>query len=272
MRERAFTFGSEGSLTGVLCEPTEGDGHTAVGSQRPTLLVANVGLNPRIGPYRLWVKLSRAAAAVGVRTLRFDLSGLGDSARRNDRRGDLERAVVDFDEAMDFLATKRGVRRFALLGLCSGVDPVHTVAARDGRVVGAAFVDGYTYPTLRYRLIHAMRYGTREHLWRAAIRRLYPNAIGIGERDEVFVREYPAAAAVRRDYEAMLSRGTRLLNIFTGDFGQWFNHREQFFDMYGTRFAAGLEIEYRPKADHLLSTALQQQWFIARVLSFLQQL
>jgi len=67
--------GSAPRLFGILTEP-EG---APLG---PTVLLLNAGLIHHIGPARLWVSLARRFAAAGMRCLRFDLSGLGDSPVR----------------------------------------------------------------------------------------------------------------------------------------------------------------------------------------------
>ncbi len=72
--ERAVRLGPLG-LFGILTEP-EG---APLG---PTVLLLNAGLIHHIGPARLWVSLARRFAAAGMRCLRFDLSGLGDSPVR----------------------------------------------------------------------------------------------------------------------------------------------------------------------------------------------
>lgn len=87
---KAFTFGSHGGLVGVVCEPDAGPRPDV-----PAVLLFNVGLNHRVGPGRLNVDLARRLAHSGYATLRFDLSGLGDSEPRDDPRSEGDRAVVD---------------------------------------------------------------------------------------------------------------------------------------------------------------------------------
>ena len=65
-------------LSGVLTEP--GDGRTPQGT--PLALMFNAGNHHHVGPARSWVDLSRRWAAAGIRSLRLDLSGLGDSPFR----------------------------------------------------------------------------------------------------------------------------------------------------------------------------------------------
>ncbi len=80
MRERPVTFGTSGGLMGVLTEPSPSCERRGA----PTLLSWNVGINHRVGPYRILVDLSRDLAARGFASLRFDLSGRGDSEPRRE--------------------------------------------------------------------------------------------------------------------------------------------------------------------------------------------
>ena len=80
VRERPVELGPA-RLFGVLSEPENG-----IEPSAPTVVFLNVGLIGHQGPGRLWVELARAcAAAGGVRCLRVDLSGIGDSPARPGR-------------------------------------------------------------------------------------------------------------------------------------------------------------------------------------------
>ena len=120
-RERVCKFGSHGGLIGILTEPS-GE-LVGLASTRPAIVVSNVGLNHRPGPNRLWVEFARRMADKGFVTLRFDLSGLGDSTSRSDKLSTTERHVADMREAVQFVLQKKQLTRVALIGLCSGVDP-----------------------------------------------------------------------------------------------------------------------------------------------------
>src|SRR5262249_41216571 len=140
MTERVHTFGSHRGLVGILTEP---DAESVRGGS-PAIVFSNIGLNHRVGPNRLFVELARKLATNGLRSLRFDPSGVGGRAARPGTGPDRGRATLDAGEAMAFLQ-RRGTDRFVLVGLCSGVDSAHGVALQDRRVVGAIFIDGYAY-------------------------------------------------------------------------------------------------------------------------------
>jgi len=71
VRERTIHFGSH-QLFGIICEP--------VGEARgPWIVFLNVLNGEHTGPSRLWVELSRRWAGRGLRCVRFDFEGIGDS-------------------------------------------------------------------------------------------------------------------------------------------------------------------------------------------------
>jgi pimeloyl-ACP methyl ester carboxylesterase len=69
--ERIFEFGSE-KLFGIVSEPI-GNIHG------PLIVMFNAAIEEHTGPSRLWVDLSRRWAGYGMRSVRFDMRGLGDS-------------------------------------------------------------------------------------------------------------------------------------------------------------------------------------------------
>jgi len=269
VKERVFTFGTDDLLTGVLTEPAAGARPGA-----PAIVLSNVGLNPRVGPNRCWVELARALAKLGFSTLRFDLNGLGDSLPRRDAHNDLDRACVDHTEALDFLQKKRGVTRFVLVGMCSGVDPAHRLSRDDPRVVGSVFLDGYTYETPRSKL---HRYVGRNFspagVRRAVLRRL-PRIGGleVGEAEEIYTREYPEAAQFSADLETMLARQAKLLFLYSGGVWLYFNYRDQFFEMLRpARFEGRVEVELRRSADHTYMLPTERQWMVDRISGWVAQ-
>jgi len=268
VKERVFTFGTDGILMGVLTEPSP----EVARAGAPVLVVSNVGLNPRIGPQRVWVELARTAAKAGFTTFRFDLNGLGDSLSRRDARGDLERAAVDLSEALDFLQ-KRGAAKFVTIGMCSGVDPVHRVATVDPRIAGAVFLDGYTYETPRSKLNrHVLRHLTIPGMTRM-IRRRLPRIGGpeVGEAEEIYVRDYPEPRQLAADLDAMLARNARLLFIFSGGVWMSFNYPEQFFEMLPTDFRGRIEVELRREADHTYLIPAERARMVSRVTQWLTE-
>lgn len=137
MKERAVVFGSRRSLVGVLSDP-EPSGPGGL----PAVVLLNAGLLHHVGPNRLYVKLARRLCAAGYTVLRFDFSGIGDSAARDDGLPLEDYVIPEVREAMDHLAQSRGAGRFVLGGLCMGADVAFQAALDDHRVVGVVMVNG----------------------------------------------------------------------------------------------------------------------------------
>ena len=104
-------------LFGILSEPEESSGRTA-----PTVIFLNTGRIGHQGPARFWVDLARLWSSEGMRCLRVDLSGLGDSPTRPHRTDNVEFPADGLDDLRDVrsvVATEFGPD-IVLVGLCSG--------------------------------------------------------------------------------------------------------------------------------------------------------
>jgi pimeloyl-ACP methyl ester carboxylesterase len=124
--ERLVSLGPVG-LHGILTEPPEPHG--------PTIVFINEGNTPHIGQSRLWVELARSWAGLGLRCVRFDLSGNGDSPARPGQRSHVARAPEAFDDVVDVTAavSPDDPTDVVLVGLCAGAYLAMEVAL--GRMV-----------------------------------------------------------------------------------------------------------------------------------------
>lgn len=138
MTEAAVAFDCEGStLVGILTQP-------AVPSRKGVLFLTG-GLEYRAGSHRLFVQMSRALAASGIASLRFDYRGLGDS--EGDRR--------PFDDyEADMLAALAYFRRACavpleqvdVLGLCDSASAAMLHAPLlDAQVQGLILVNPWVH-------------------------------------------------------------------------------------------------------------------------------
>lgn len=256
-KERVCKFGSHGGLVGIMTEPDSEV--TAPQGARPAIVVSNVGLNHRTGPNRLWTTFARRMADQGFITLRFDMSGLGDSSSRRDKLSTIDRHILDMREAVDYvLQKKQQLSRVALIGLCSGVDPMHAVATEDPRVSHALYLDGYHYDTMRHVLnIRVLKMFQPRFYARALRRFMYrvKGEVAVGAENEVLTREYPSKDKLRQDLASMLARDTRIYACFTGGFAHYYSYEGQFFDMLptGKELHGKVEVTMFPQADHLFS-------------------
>jgi pimeloyl-ACP methyl ester carboxylesterase len=87
-----------------------------------TVVLLNAGLLDHTGPGRLWVKLARSWARVGLSVLRVDLSGRGESSGRPGQAIDVVYPPEALDDVADIVnAVSPGhPSSVVLLGLCSG--------------------------------------------------------------------------------------------------------------------------------------------------------
>lgn len=136
MNEEALLVGTHKSLAAVFTGVTtvkQSDHKTAV-------LLLNSGLIHHVGPGRLYTRLARRLATNGLDTIRFDLSGIGDSIARPDHLSIYQIATQEPIEVMDYLQ-RRGFTRFVLAGICSGAYCAFKTALLDSRVVGTVLIN-----------------------------------------------------------------------------------------------------------------------------------
>jgi len=146
--ERAVRFQNpQGQwLSGVLHLPAGG-----IAPGAPAVVWYSAGQKIRQGAWRMNVVIARRLAGLGVPTLRFDFSGIGDS-EGDHRHGE---AVMDFYGFIQtggyygdavagarFLQQETGVRRLVLAGLCGGaITGLFAAPHLGGDVVGQVLVD-----------------------------------------------------------------------------------------------------------------------------------
>jgi hypothetical protein len=273
MIERAVVFGANGALTGILTEP---DAERAV-ADAPAVLMWNIGIHHRVGPYRVQVDIARELARRGYASLRFDVAGMGDSEMGHDSRTDEERSLDNIREAMNLLERRRGTPRFLPIGFCSSVDSAHAISLIDNRVVGACFIEGYANRTAGFWMLYPLRMFDTIRWKRRILRKIPALLAKIGRRGEaaaaderaalgsVFARNYPSAAKFASDVRAMAARGVRLLFVYVGGDTD-FNHRGQFEEMMGNGLPGEhVDVTYYGGADHTFYRADDRRRAVLRV-------
>jgi pimeloyl-ACP methyl ester carboxylesterase len=262
VQEKIATFGEGRGLVGVLTLP---GGRRLPGA--PQVILLSTGILHRVGSNRLWVSLARALGAAGITTLRFDLSGIGDSERRRDVTSLRESVERDIRDAIDYLATTQGADRVILMGLCSGAyDALHATLGEE-RVVGAVLVDTPgRFRSWRSTMYHLGSRLLRPASWRNPLRKVvhYGRLLlwlgGVRQEDvqgyEVGARHSMARERLRGELAAVLERQVRLYVVFTRGLEANYSHRSQF------RFAfpraarhPALSFDYFEDADHAFSRA-----------------
>ena len=125
-------------LFGILHSPARGTG-TGLGA-----ILLSPGVKMRVGPQRLYLRLTKLLVGLGVPVLRFDFYGLGDSEgtleedllRDVYNHIEVGRFVDDTLDAMGWMQREVGCSRFVLSGLCGGAITGLLAGGRDQRVAG----------------------------------------------------------------------------------------------------------------------------------------
>jgi hypothetical protein len=271
MREKAVRFGKTKSLVGIVTEASNAPNRDT----SPAVIMLNSGILHHVGACRLHVKLARTLAPAGYTVMRFDHSGVGDSDARRESLPFEKSAVLDVQEAMDYLTATRGAREFVLMGLCSGADMSFKVAGADSRVIGMMQLDAWAYRTLGYWLRHYRNRVFKLTVWKHWLRR---KLAGVVRRSDTagtapprpdadavtpeYRRVFPPRDVVAADLRTLLERGVRFFNVFSGGQVEHFNHRGQYRAAFrSVDFRDQVRVEYLPDADHLF-TGLDHQQFV----------
>ena len=267
MTERIARFGKGDNLLGIFTDPDP----AVRRADAPAILWLNAGTLHHVGPFGWYVTMARRFAELGFVSLRFDLAGIGDSPATGEPTNILDGALEDVHEAIELVVRSRQVERVILVGLCSGAVLAHHAALRDPRVAGAIFFDGIGYKTPGFHLRH---YGPRllkGSAWIGTAARLVKKATGQATAKpellaESFFFDFPSKEQARADLAVLLRRGTRLLFLYTGGVREeYFNHRDQFAEMFGDFGTDRVEVEYWPDADHLYADLEWRRTMFGRV-------
>lgn len=276
--EHAVVFGPKRGLVGVLTSPGQGQAR----SDLPDFIVLNTGFVHRTGPSRLSVTLARRLVESGVRVLRFDFSGIGDSLSTDSTAPFLERAAFETREAMDFLMRSEGAERFVVVGLCTGANIAFDVARCDSRIVGAVLVNGVllapevTDPMLRHAGARAQARYYRSRLfdpksWARFLR---------GKSDVKALRRTLLACFRSRDQEDERRAGSELLTELQrlGDRGvellAVYSEGSDAWDLITILLGPGakgldqlrnLHLEFIEDADHLFAPSIARQRLLGLV-------
>lgn len=131
--EAPIDFGPDKSLFGIVCRPD------APARDAPAMLLPTTGIDPCSGMSRMWTDLARQLARHGITSLRFDMSGVGESQGRfssdpmtasyhPDR-------IANLHSAVDALAAQ-GFDQVTVVGYCSGAYAAWHAAIKDTRISG----------------------------------------------------------------------------------------------------------------------------------------
>jgi hypothetical protein len=279
MAEHTLILGTENHLVATF---TPADG-TVSGTPRMVALLTNSGVIPRSGPHRMNVHLARRLAAMGIPSVRFDMSGLGDSRRATSTLPVVQQWVADTRSVMDAAQSRFGCDRFVMVGFCSGAEVAHLVALEDARMRAILLWDLYAYKSLQthvrtffFRLRRAGFAGAVKKAWGRLVLAMRSKKVVEARSDRaVDVSLVPPLDTFARRIQTLTDGGVELLFVFCGGEPEWFNHSGQFRSMFGRYpFFDKLAFNYLQISDHLITTQeaqvaflqMTEQWLEHRVL------
>jgi pimeloyl-ACP methyl ester carboxylesterase len=272
VQERIAHFGQPKTLVGVVSLPA-----SSAATRDHAVVIVNVGVIHRVGPNRLHVQLARQLASDGFVTLRFDLSGIGDSEPRRDRV--VPDAVrQDVSDALSYLQASFKATSFVLVGLCSGANTSLRFARLHPGVVAAVLLDPYFCKTPGFYLRHYGRRLLRWESWRNAL-------TGRGGhwrmRDSLEESQTPPGdgliapprvipkAEMEEGIAELTERGVQLLHVFTGGH-EGYNHKGQFWEAFPRfRGKPGIQVEFLASSDHTFRRSANRRAVIALIRDWL---
>ncbi len=259
MKEEVFRFGEHHILAGTFSHPQRSSrDHT-----RPCMIFLNSGLVYQAGPARLYVELARALAQKGYASLRFDLSGIGDSDKHRDTRPYQEQISADIKAALDLIEKKQGKTRFILLGICTGADNAHKTAIADPRVTGVVLMDGYAYKTAGFYLHKCLKkFSHPAHflpwlqrtlstpLFKIKAENSELKTLQALEKEDYYWSVPPKNKTVK-ELKLLVARHVQQLHIFSAEWSWCYNHEKQFSTMYrAVNFKNTAQSVFFAQSDH----------------------
>lgn len=266
--ERAINFDND-RLSGVLTVAVSAPVEQAV------VVLLNAGLLHKVGSFRMNVEIARALSDQGMHTFRFDLSRIGDS-HSSAHNGDYQASVIhDIACAFDELSRIIKAQKFIVIGLCTGADNAHRIAVADPRVCGAVFIDGYAFPTFKFQAIRLLKAITSAPRILKIMRDRLPfraqsrSNISANSEQAQFEWTLPAKQQVEAEFTTLVSRGIKMLFIFTGAARGHYNYQQQMLDSFkGLDFGNCLEVQINARSDHSFILSSDRRALVADVVKW----
>ena len=271
--EKAVVIGKNPQLMGVLTKQYK----YVEGSEKqlPTIILLNSGLLGHIGPFRLYVRMARKFADMGFNTLRFDLSGIGDSERHLDVRTREEQHMGDIKCVLDYLDKTENCKSYIVMGICTGADNAHKAMLKDKRIIGAVSIDGYAYKTPRYYFnLYAPKLVSISS-WKTLIKQIIKKIkTKLAPKKEVVPQsiEYrwvePTKEKTEKDYNVFIERDVNLLAVFTASWP--YNYLNQHSDSFkAIPFGENIQAVYLENAEHIFPLAEDRAILMTEIVNWL---
>ncbi|HIO97243.1 MAG TPA: lipase [Leucothrix sp.] len=249
--EQAVIFGMHQNLVGIVNIADKSNSSIS----RTAMILVTPGMLHSAGPFRMYKDIADQNSQQGISSLRFDLSGIGESLGVGATGKSIDRAVKEISQAMDFLSKEYGFEQFILFGFCSGTDDSVQTALMDERVKGVIALDGLYYKTPRYWFHHSLMIIRKMFVWQKwwlklqkSGEKLTPVSLANGED----IREFPEMSSQAvNEFQQLVDRGTQLHFIYTGGM-DGYNYAQQFYEMLPNVKWKGTEsTQFFPHSDHV---------------------
>ncbi|EMI17022.1 non-ribosomal peptide synthetase [Rhodopirellula maiorica SM1] len=250
--KNAIVFGNYDHLLGVW-QPSTTTRHSDT-----AVILVTPGMLHHVGPFRLYVDVANDLARRGIASLRFDISGIGESFGVGAGGRSIDRAADEISQAIDWISANTQLQKIVLFGLCSGADDSLHAAVRDDRVSAVVPMDGCGYRTRayywhRFRGHHFHRI-LRPKKWWEVLQRLLnqdntaPPSLQPGDD----IREFPSRETAVAELSELADRKTRLHFVYTGGVGMYYSYAQQFHDMFPElRGRDEVSTCFHPAMDHV---------------------
>lgn len=249
MNEFVHQFGEQQRLIGIATKPEKNP-------QQTGFIILNSGLLSKAGAFRFSVELARNLQQNGFYSFRFDFGGIGDSETGLSSETFIERSNAEILLAMDLMQKEYGIKKFVVGGLCSAADCALQVASIDRRVKGLLLIDPPAYKTPKYHLYHQVNrvlrtiYAFDLKRWLNVFGKLRKNTAS--KRATLNFRIFPSQKDMTLKLQHYLEEDIHMFFAYTGGSSSYFNHREQFFDMFpNIEFGKNITLYHLAKSDHL---------------------
>ncbi|MDM0028269.1 alpha/beta hydrolase family protein [Variovorax saccharolyticus] len=236
----------------------------------------NFGVTHRVGPRRIQVKLARLLAQRGIPSLRFDLSGIGDSKASGASHSFEEQALDDLRLAIDQIGSRLGIREVIVIGLCSGAVHGFQAALRDPRIVGLLAFDGHSFTSRRAKLERRLRRFLRFPV--AQVRHWTDRLLGTDRPQEGDLLGAGVLAEVmtpddfRRDMESLVARGVSLYLVYSATLQSRDRNMDQLHGLRGSAVLEQLRYEFMPNLDHSFTEIAGQAFFLEAVRDWVSEI
>ena len=241
-------------------------------------LMLNMGANHRGGPHRINVKLAHRLASLGMTSLRMDLAGLGDSGPASSAERYLVQGIKDLQAGMDLLEAKFGIRRFVVVGLCSGTAHAMGLAVADSRVAGILMFDGYSFPGRRWywerTLRRALAAPTNPAVFGKTVRWMRRKVLNIATTPpvDIFRVDEETPEEIRtiftKSMNEITQRGAAVYLLYSATQHVRDSGRDHLGSLVREPFASKVKYEFARDIDHTFTSIVAQQAFLVRASSW----